>query len=124
MKLCEENNFDLLLTIDKNFLFQQNIEKHLITIVVFDTYSSKIEELLTFLPSFKSQMAEMKKSKAYLNKKITPKIHTSLSIRYSASSSNGFFLTVRTATSSSCSRAMEKYFCFNSFAHSSTLHDL
>ena len=64
MKFCQENNFDILLTIDKNLMFQQNIEKHAITIVVFDTFSSKIEELVTFLPSFKSQMYEMKKSKA------------------------------------------------------------
>lgn len=28
MKLCEDNSFDV--TIDKNLLFQQNIEKHLI----------------------------------------------------------------------------------------------
>lgn len=67
MKLCEDNSFDV--TIDKNLLFQQNIEKHLITIVVFDTYSSKIEELVTFLSSFKSQIAQMKKSKGYLIKK-------------------------------------------------------
>lgn len=65
MTYCAENNFDILLTIDKNLMFQQNLEKYPVTIAVLDSLTSKIEELVTFLPSFKSQAANFKKSKAY-----------------------------------------------------------
>jgi len=58
MSFCVDNAFDLLLTIDKNLLFQQNIDQYPLTIVVFDCQTSKIEELVTFLPSFKSQIGK------------------------------------------------------------------
>ena len=53
MTYCVENSFDILLTIDKNLLFQQNLHKFPITIVVLNCLISKVEELVTFLPSFK-----------------------------------------------------------------------
>ena len=31
MTLCVENNFDILLTIDKNLMFQQNLYKYKVT---------------------------------------------------------------------------------------------
>jgi predicted nuclease of predicted toxin-antitoxin system len=66
MTYCVENNFDILLTIDKNLLFQQSLEKYPIAIVVFNCLTSKIEELITFLPSFKSQVYELQKHQAYI----------------------------------------------------------
>lgn len=63
---CVENGFDILLTIDKNLMFQQNLDKHNVTIVVLNCVSSKIEELVTFLPSFKLQIDKLQKHKAYL----------------------------------------------------------
>ncbi|MEX8546666.1 MAG: DUF5615 family PIN-like protein [Mucilaginibacter sp.] len=66
MSLCVENNFDILLTIDKNLQYQQNLEKYPVTIVVFNSYTSKAEELIKFLPSFRTQLADFKKHKAYL----------------------------------------------------------
>ena len=69
MTFCVENNFDLLLTIDKNLLFQQNLDQYSLTVVVFDCHSSKIEELVTFLPSFKSQLDKFQKYKAYVIEK-------------------------------------------------------
>jgi predicted nuclease of predicted toxin-antitoxin system len=66
MAYCEENHFDILLTIDKNLMFQQNLDKYPITIVVFNCFSSKIEELISFIPSFKLQIKEFEKRKAYL----------------------------------------------------------
>jgi predicted nucleic acid-binding protein len=62
---CVENNFDILLTIDKNLLFQQNLENYNVTIIVFNTFSSKIEEIINFLPAFKSGINSFEKSKAY-----------------------------------------------------------
>jgi len=36
MAFCVENNFEILLTIDKNMLYPQNIEKYNISHIVFD----------------------------------------------------------------------------------------
>src|SRR5690606_9977952 len=56
MRLCVENNFDILLTIDKNLIFQHNLDKYKLTIAVINSQTSKIEELILFLPSFKAQI--------------------------------------------------------------------
>ena len=40
---CIENNFELLLTIDKNLMFQQNLDQYPVTIVVLNCQTSKIE---------------------------------------------------------------------------------
>ena len=53
MTYCVGNKFDILLTIDKNIMHQQNLDKYPVTIVVLNCFTSKIEELITFLPSFK-----------------------------------------------------------------------
>ena len=66
MAYCSGNNFDVLLTIDKNLMFQQNIERYSITIVVLNSFSSKIEEIVTFLPSFKAQLTLLEKHRAYI----------------------------------------------------------
>jgi predicted nuclease of predicted toxin-antitoxin system len=66
MTFCTENNFDILLTIDKNLMFQQNLDKYPIAIVVLNCLTSKIDELVTFLPSFKLQADKLQKHKAYL----------------------------------------------------------
>ena len=66
MGLCVENNFDILLTIDKNLMFQQNLSKYSLTIVVINSLTSKLEELTEFLPSFKSQIESFQKSQAYI----------------------------------------------------------
>ena len=63
---CAENNFDILLTIDKNLMFQQNLDKYPLTIVVLNCFTSKIEELVTFIPSFKSQVESFEKHRAYI----------------------------------------------------------
>ena len=66
MAYCSDNNFDVLLTIDKNLMFQQNLEKYPVTIVVLNSLSSKIEELVLFIPSFEKQINSFQKHKAYL----------------------------------------------------------
>ena len=66
MTYCAENNFDILLTIDKNLMFQQNLDKYPLTIVVLNCFTSKIEELVTFIPSFKSQVDSFEKHRAYI----------------------------------------------------------
>ena len=66
MTYCAENNFDILLTIDNNLMFQQNLDKYPLTIVVLNCFTSKIEELVTFMPSFKSQVDSFEKHRAYI----------------------------------------------------------
>lgn len=66
MTYCIENNFDILLTIDKNLMYQQNLDKYPVTIVILNCSTSKIEELITFLPSLKLQVDKLKKHQAYI----------------------------------------------------------
>lgn len=66
MNYCVDNSFDILLTIDKNIMYQQNLGKCPVTIVVMNCITSKLEELVTFLPSFKSQVDKFQKHQAYL----------------------------------------------------------
>ena len=42
MAYCVENNFDILLTIDKNLMYQQNLDKYPLTIIVFFTLHFKL----------------------------------------------------------------------------------
>jgi hypothetical protein len=69
MSLCVANQFNIILTIDKNMIHQQNIEKYPITIVVFNASTSKMEELLLFIPSFLKQIHHFAKHKAYIIEK-------------------------------------------------------
>lgn len=69
MAYCSENGFDILLTIDKNLMFQQNIERYPVTIAVLNCFSSKIEEIVQFIPSFKAQVTGLSKYKAYIIEK-------------------------------------------------------
>ncbi len=66
MNYCAENNFDILLTIDKNLMHQQNLDKYPVTIVILNCFTSKIEELITFIPSFRLQLNTLQKHNAYI----------------------------------------------------------
>lgn len=66
MTYCIENGFDILLTIDKNLMYQQNLEKYPVTIVVLNSRTSKIEELVQFIPSFIAQLTTFERHKAYI----------------------------------------------------------
>jgi predicted nuclease of predicted toxin-antitoxin system len=66
MSLCAENNFEILLTIDKNLQYQQNLDKYSIAIVIFDSNSSDISDLESFIPKFLTQIESFEKHKAHL----------------------------------------------------------
>jgi hypothetical protein len=66
MTLCVENGFDILLTIDKNIVNQQNLIKYNLTLAIFNSLTSKLEELVLFLPSFKEQSDTFEKHRAYV----------------------------------------------------------
>lgn len=66
--LCIENSFDILLTIDKGLLFQQSISDLNITLCILDSESSKVEELVKFIPAFEKMSSEFRKGKSYIIK--------------------------------------------------------
>ena len=66
LALCAENNFDILLTIDKNLQHQQNLNKYPIAIVIFNSVSADINELSKFVPGFLDQITSFGKYKAHV----------------------------------------------------------
>lgn len=68
MAFCVENNFEISLTIDKNMLYNENIEKYNISLIVFDAKRSNLDELLPFNSNFKSKLKSFERHKAYLLK--------------------------------------------------------
>ncbi|MBC7571256.1 MAG: DUF5615 family PIN-like protein [Spirosoma sp.] len=66
MTLCVENGVDILLTIDKNLQYQQNLDKYPVTVVVLNSFSSKVEDLALFIPSFDAQVGSFERHRAYL----------------------------------------------------------
>lgn len=66
MALCVEHGFDIMLTIDKNLQYQQNLDQYPVTVVVLNSFSSKVEELVRFLPPFRAQIDSFQKYRAYL----------------------------------------------------------
>ena len=60
ISLCVENDFDVFLTIDKN------LQKYPLVIVILNSFTSNLDELLTYLPSFRNQLGEFRKHNAYL----------------------------------------------------------
>jgi predicted nuclease of predicted toxin-antitoxin system len=66
LSVATEEKFDVLLTIDKNLQYQQNMNKYDISVVVLDVEKSKIENLEEILPKFKKQADNFEKGKIYL----------------------------------------------------------
>ena len=66
MTAASAEGFDILLTIDKNLQHQQNVGKYPLIVVILNSPSSKLEMLVTFLPSFEKQIPAFTKGNAYL----------------------------------------------------------
>lgn len=58
--------FDILLTIDKNLEHQQNMGNYEIAVVVLDVEKSKIDFLLMLLPKFKEQVDNFENGNVYI----------------------------------------------------------
>lgn len=56
----------MLLTIDKNLSFQQNVKQYDLILVVFDSPSSSIEFLQKYIPAFETQLTNFQKGKIYI----------------------------------------------------------
>ena len=69
MTLCVKNNFDMLITVDKNLQYQQNLAKYPIAIIIFNSISVDISQLQNFVPDFLNRIESFEKHKAYLLEK-------------------------------------------------------
>ncbi len=69
IKQAEQQNFDILLTIDKNISYQQNTSKYNISIVVLNCNNSTIESIKDYIPNFLEQANSFEKGKLYIIEK-------------------------------------------------------
>lgn len=66
LSTAEQLGFDILLTIDKNIDYQQNIGKFNLTLVVFDSIKSNIKYLSPLIPGFLNQLPGFQKGRTYI----------------------------------------------------------
>ena len=65
MWVAIEAGFDVLLTVDKNLEFQQNLKSYDIIVAVFDVVKNTIQQLEAIVPAFKTQLPTLSKGAAY-----------------------------------------------------------
>ena len=58
LKLLIEDNFDALLTFDKNLQYQQNFKKYTLTVFVLSARINSYEELMKLTPMIKGYLDE------------------------------------------------------------------
>ena len=63
---AEKNEFDIVLTIDKNIDSQQNISKYAVSLVILNVSKSHIKYFEVLIPKFKSQIHSFQKGYSYL----------------------------------------------------------
>jgi hypothetical protein len=69
MRAAIEQGVELLLTIDKNLAFQQNMNRYAIIVAVLDAEKSSLPFLEEVLPTFNRLLPTFEKGNAYLVKK-------------------------------------------------------
>ena len=65
MKVAIEAGFDVLLTVDKNLEYQQNLGKYDIVVAVFDVLKNTIQHLEVLVPVFEAQLPTFIKGNVY-----------------------------------------------------------
>ncbi len=66
LSAAEKQGFDILLPIDKNMQFQQNIEQYEVAVVVLDVYRSNIKYLIPLIQNFQERADQFVAGKSYL----------------------------------------------------------
>ena len=66
MQKAVSEQFDLLLSIDKNIQFQHDIPKFDLIIVVLDTPTSNVKDIAPLIPRLNERMQGFQKGNAYL----------------------------------------------------------
>lgn len=60
LKLMQEGNFDVLVSSDKNLIYQQNTHKYSIIILRLNVYSNRYEDLLEIVPQITTALSAIK----------------------------------------------------------------
>ena|ERR1700722_10856207 len=66
MRRAVDAGFDVFLTTDKNIRHQQNISKYQISVIVFDVFRNKVEELQKKLPEMYELPSSIEKGKLFI----------------------------------------------------------
>ena len=62
LKAAEAANFDVFLTVDQGFEYQQNLTARTIAIIIFRTNSNRLKDLLPHVPACHAGLASIKPS--------------------------------------------------------------
>jgi len=68
MKVAIESGFDIMMTVDKNLQYQQNLKDYDITIVVFDVLFNRLQDFVPLIPKFIELQPKLTKKKSYVIK--------------------------------------------------------
>jgi predicted nuclease of predicted toxin-antitoxin system len=60
LKLMQESDFDVLLSSDKNLIYQQNTHKYSIIVLRINVFSNRYEDLLEIVPQIKTALSAIK----------------------------------------------------------------
>jgi len=60
LKLMQESDFDVLLSSDKNLIYQQNTHKYSIIVLRINVFSNRYEDLLKIVPQIKTALSAIK----------------------------------------------------------------
>jgi len=63
LQLMEDNQFDALVTMDKNLTYQQNIEKLKVSIIVLNAVNNKLPTLKPFIELLNKKLPNIKNEK-------------------------------------------------------------
>lgn len=66
LKLMFENEFDCLLTLDKNLMYQQNLQSLPVKILVINTFDTTYKNLLKLVPKIISTLNNLTTDKIYI----------------------------------------------------------
>ncbi len=66
MQAAVNEGFDIILTVDKNLQYQQNMHKYPLAIVVFDLVRTEEKYIKLLLPKFMALLPEIQKHKVYM----------------------------------------------------------
>jgi len=68
MKISIESGFDIMITVDKNLQYQQNIKEYDISIVVFEVLYNRFQDFIPLIPKFIELQSKLEKKKIYMIK--------------------------------------------------------
>ena len=68
LKVAIQSGFEVMLTIDKNLQYQQNLKEYDIAIVVFDVLFNRLQDFIPLIPKFIELEPVLEKKKIYIIK--------------------------------------------------------